>query len=240
MRTRWVLLVLLSASACRDVSPAPPESRLVLPRGGVEFQATQRSTTPHPGSNGALQITLDDITRGQVMLSIATDHGQTVRAPASAREGDVLPFTLDGREYTLTVLALRNALLGDDVGRFRLAERAAAAAAVAAPTPAKATAPDAAREREKIEQLIAAVASLRDAQFVRNGDAHGADRAAAHLRGKWQTRSREIATARDFIELVATRSSSSGEAYRIRFADGREIAAAEFLNQELARIEGAR
>src|SRR5262245_40409141 len=238
MRTRWVLLVLLSASACRDVSPAPPESRLVLPRGGVEFQATQRSTTPHPGSNGALQITLDDITRGQVMLSIATDHGQTVRAPASAREGDVLPFTLDGREYTLTVLALRNALLGDDVGRFRLEERAAAAAVGAAPTTA--THPDAAREREKIEQLIAAVASLRDAQFVRNGDAHGADRAAAHLRGKWQTRSREIATARDFIELVATRSSSSGEAYRIRFADGREITAAEFLNQELARIEGAR
>jgi hypothetical protein len=94
--------------------------------------------------------------------------------------------------------------------------------------------PDA--ERRKIEALIAAVERLQDATFVRNGKAYDAATAAKFLRGKWDSRSGEIASAEDFIARVATFSSTSGRPYLIRFADGREVPAADFFRGELARL----
>ena len=100
---------------------------------------------------------------------------------------------------------------------------------------ATAFAADRAVETKKIESLISAVAKLNGAQFVRNGKAYDPATAAKFLRGKWERQSREIVTADDFIAKIATRSSTTGRVYLVRYADGREVPVAEFLRSVLAR-----
>jgi hypothetical protein len=46
-----------------------------------------------------------------------------------------------------------------------------------------------------------------------------------------------VETAAQFIEQIASRSSTSGEPYLIRFTDGRTVAAARFLGDELERMD---
>src|SRR5688572_18924891 len=78
-------------------------------------------------------------------------------------------------------------------------------------------------ELAKIEYLIVGVAELEQAQFVRNGRAHDAKSAAAHLRRKLRAARSRIKSADDFIRCCASASSITGRPYRIRFTDGREI-----------------
>ena len=110
----------------------------------------------------------------------------------------------------------------------------ALAAAVALATVA-AVAADEAATRE-IEALIASVDGLTDAIFVRNGEVYSAASAARFLREKWRSRQSEVHTAEDFVDRIASFSSTTGKPYRIRFADRREIESAAFLRGELAKL----
>lgn len=92
---------------------------------------------------------------------------------------------------------------------------------------------DRAAETKKIEALISAVAKLDGAKFVRNGKDYDPATAAKFLRGKWERQANEIVTAGDFIDRIATRSSTTGRVYVVRFADGREVPVAEFLRRLL-------
>lgn len=92
----------------------------------------------------------------------------------------------------------------------------------------------------EIEQLLAHVASLGDARFVRNGSDYPAAKAVEHFRLKWGKQRAKVTSAERFIELCATKSSVSGDAYTIRFADGRVVPAAEVLTAELARLRAAK
>jgi hypothetical protein len=47
-----------------------------------------------------------------------------------------------------------------------------------------------------------------------------------------------VNTADDFIRLCASHSILSGDAYLIRFADGRTRTAEDVLREELVRIDG--
>ena len=89
-------------------------------------------------------------------------------------------------------------------------------------------------ETQKIESLISAVAKLDGAKFVRNGKAYDPATAAKFLRGKWERQAKEIVTAGDFIDKIASRSSTTGRVYLVRFADGREVPVAEFLRRIMA------
>ena len=125
---------------------------------------------------------------------------------------------------------------------FTLACMALAWSAVA---PATAATPSATRaavltEAAKIEALIAAVEAHPKAIFIRNGREHRAPQAAAHLRMKWGHAGSRVKSARDFIAHVASKSSLTGRKYRIRFADGHEVDAAEFFEAELKRIEATK
>ena len=92
-------------------------------------------------------------------------------------------------------------------------------------------------EKQKIEALIQAVESLKEARFVRNGSAYSADSAGYFLRRKWQANESNVGTARDFIDNVASFSGTSGKPYLIRFKDGAEIPSREFLLGVLARLD---
>jgi hypothetical protein len=88
----------------------------------------------------------------------------------------------------------------------------------------------------EIEALIEQVAQAQDIVFIRNGSAHSAAEAAAHLRRKLAAADGRITTAEQFIDVLGTRSSMTGKAYRVRLADGREIDSATWLRQLLREL----
>jgi Family of unknown function (DUF5329) len=104
----------------------------------------------------------------------------------------------------------------------------AALPAHAAPSP---------RELARIDRLIRYVELQKGMLFVRNGSEYSPDEAARFLRGKLESMGADVATAREFIERIATRSSMSGTPYQVRFSDGRVLPAAQFMGDELKRIE---
>jgi hypothetical protein len=93
-----------------------------------------------------------------------------------------------------------------------------------------------ATEAEKIEALIKHVEGL-DAKFVRNGTEYDAKTAGRFLRAKWDRQQDEIKTAAQFIEKVASMSSTSGKPYSIRFKDGTESKSGEYLTAQLKKLE---
>jgi len=91
-------------------------------------------------------------------------------------------------------------------------------------------------EEKQIEALIAAIERMADATFIRNGRLYGATAAAEFLRRKWRQREADVRSTDDFIEKVASFSSTTGQPYRIRFSDGRETPCAVFLRTELSNL----
>jgi hypothetical protein len=94
-------------------------------------------------------------------------------------------------------------------------------------------------EAARIEYLLTAVRELQGAEFIRNGMAHDASSAAVHLRRKLNAAGARIKSADDFIDLCASASSITGRPYRIRFQDGSEIDARQYLRQKLAEYPAA-
>jgi len=95
-----------------------------------------------------------------------------------------------------------------------------------------------AHEQSRIDKLISFVETQKDMKFVRNGTEYSCAEAARFLRGKLETMGREVTTAREFIERIASKSSMSGQPYHVKFADGKTMLASRFLGDELKRLEG--
>ena len=94
-----------------------------------------------------------------------------------------------------------------------------------------------ATERARIERVLDALAARKDLRFVRNGKEYTGAQAADFLRGKLQWQIEKVATAQDFIIQIGTRSTSSGNVNLVRLADGRELPSAQFLTQQLQRVD---
>lgn len=97
--------------------------------------------------------------------------------------------------------------------------------------------PRALTESEKIELLIDCIRSMKGATFIRNGSEHTCQEAAQHLQAKWEKHSSKIKSAQDFITHLATKSSTSGELYKIRFPDGKEKPTATVLHEALKQLK---
>ncbi len=93
-------------------------------------------------------------------------------------------------------------------------------------------------EQTRIEKLIRFVETQKDMTFIRNGTEYSCADAGKFLRGKLESMGKEVTTAREFIERIATKSSMSGKPYQVKFADGRMIPASQFLGEELKRLDG--
>ncbi len=79
-------------------------------------------------------------------------------------------------------------------------------------------------------------------EFYRNGSWHDARAAEAHLRGKYArlAAANHSATADDFIDRAATRSSLSGLEYGVRCGLSPVISSSSWLHELLARYRAAR
>ncbi|MDB6118602.1 MAG: hypothetical protein JWO08_2383 [Verrucomicrobiaceae bacterium] len=89
---------------------------------------------------------------------------------------------------------------------------------------------------KEITALIAAVQNEKGMFFIRNGSEHTAAEAADHLRRKRKAAGEKIKTSEDFITYCGTGSSVTGSRYKVKFADGREEFADQFLKAQLQRI----
>lgn len=105
-------------------------------------------------------------------------------------------------------------------------------ALLAAPVAAQPTRP----AREEIQTLLAAM-EQSGCDFYRNGSWHTATDAHAHLARKLAEAERRHPprSADEFIDVVATRSSISGEPYRVRCPGVAPIASAVWFRQTLER-----
>jgi len=92
-------------------------------------------------------------------------------------------------------------------------------------------------EDARIEYLLGVIASLHDAQFIRDGTAYDSTAAVKHLRNKLAVARSHVKTADDFIRYCASQSSVSGKPYEIRFHDGRVVLSADFLRQQLIEFD---
>lgn len=85
--------------------------------------------------------------------------------------------------------------------------------------------------QDEIDHLLKFVAAS-SCRFVRNGTEYPADKAREFLARKYQFVASRIATAEDFIKHLATKSSTSGEPYRVRCGRTDALSAA-WLSDEL-------
>jgi hypothetical protein len=107
-----------------------------------------------------------------------------------------------------------------------------ATVALAAPAPAPV--------RAEIDALLAKLQSS-GCEFNRNGSWHSAADAKRHLLRKLEYLENKttLRTAEQFIELAATSSSSSGQAYQVKCAGGTAQPSAQWLTRELAAIRAS-
>ena len=208
----------LSVQQSSSTVSGPPKEITGLP---LTMTIKQRSTAQVPGADGVLSITVDDITRGQAMITILGRDGAAIAGPLSMKLGDALPLEFGVVKYTVRVNALNNSLLAEDFAEIILDR------------PARSNL----TEAEKIEKLIFAIEGLEGATFVRNGQSHSTDEAVSHLRRKLESAGQRITTAKDFIEQLASKSSLTGDEYMIRMPNGQETKASDFLTQELGKLK---
>ena len=91
-------------------------------------------------------------------------------------------------------------------------------------------------EKEKIEALLSSIEHLKNAKFYRNGTLYDAPTAAKHLWLKLSKAGDDIKTAQEFIEQIASKSSVTGQDYKIIFSDGKEITARKYFYDRLKTL----
>jgi uncharacterized protein DUF5329 len=124
----------------------------------------------------------------------------------------------------MTVRRIRRAVLaGSAILAFTLAHAALAASDGSA--------------KDEIDHLLSYVAAS-SCTFVRNGSEYPAQKARDHLVDKYRFAGSRIATAEQFIDYLATKSSLSGRPYHVHCGKSDEESG-PWLNAELRRYRSA-
>jgi hypothetical protein len=194
----------------------PQDAPLELTASIARLTLVQRRSADVPGSGGRLRVEIGDITRKQVALTLTHKDGRTIIPRASVVQGQTLEFSLGGRRYRLTVVGLKNKLVGTDMATLEFSEGMT--------------------ERDRIEALLDAVGSS-EVVFIRNGKEYEGQEAAAHLRRKLDHADGRVRTAEQFIEHIASKSSMSGKPYQVRLPDGRTVDNAVWLKERLSELK---
>ncbi len=115
-----------------EVAPEPEVSQeplsLKLPKELVTMTLRQRGRKTIPGSAGRIRIQLDDITGGQVILSISAGKDllnpypdQMLLEEQSVKPGDIVSFMVNDVEYFVRLKELTNVLIGTDIAVLEVA-----------------------------------------------------------------------------------------------------------------------
>ncbi|MFO1077759.1 MAG: DUF5329 family protein [Planctomycetota bacterium] len=184
---------------------------------GEVFPVMQRQRAFVPGTRDWLEVRIDDITMGQVLLEVVDANGRPVVAARHVADRDDVPFALGGQRYVLFVDRLVNKLIAEDWAELSV-------------RPAADFRPD------LIARLIRRVDSAADVKFVREGQPYDADIAAQFLRARRLALRGPAPTPREFVE-VASKSSRTGEPYHVQKADGTLVPARDWLLEQLAAVE---
>ncbi len=92
------------------------------------------------------------------------------------------------------------------------------------------------KEQGKIDALLQLVETSEGLVFIRNGLEWPREAAIYHMRNKLKSAGDKIQTADEFIEQCATKSNKTGEVYQIKTADGKTVPSADWLRQELKKL----
>jgi hypothetical protein len=191
-----------------------PPKRLDFPWDRATVTIYQRCSRGLPGSHGNLMLHIGDITAGQVLVSVYGETHEPLIDMVSLRQGDTVRLPLAEEEYVLVLDRLVNVLIGRDYAVFSLVS------------------PDA-WQREEIDRLLTVIQES-DLTFIRAGQEMTGAAFAAHLRQKLAVAKRDVLSVDQFIDQVASRSSTSGGAYQVRLAGGDIVDAAGWLREQVA------
>ncbi len=208
--------------AMRLILTARPK-RLNFTGDSVKMTIIQRQLKEVPGSDGYLSVYIDDITGGQVLLTIITAAGQNLVDQTSVRRGDSVTFTIGEEKYRLTVKTLVNFLAGDDYGVFTIHRL---------PPPEL----DESAEHKKIERLIDIIQKSKII-FIRNNKEYTPSEAAEHIREKYEYARKDIHTLEEFIDKVASHSWISDQDYLVKLPDGTQVKAKKWLQEQATELD---
>ena len=136
------------------------------------------------------------------------------------RAGEIASISLDQAKYALVLDQLVNLFAGNDYAVFSIM-------------------PEAIWEREKLDRLLAWIASS-DVVFLRAGEEIKAGAFAELLRQKLHHLGSDVTSYDEFIDFVASRSWNSGQPYRVKLANGDEVDAAAWIRTRVAEIKRGR
>ncbi|MBK8398812.1 MAG: DUF5329 family protein [Leptospiraceae bacterium] len=74
-------------------------------------------------------------------------------------------------------------------------------------------------------------------RFIRNGEEFSGKEAREHMQKKWNYAKDKIKTVDDFIDLIASKSSLTGNKYYVKLADGKKIESAQWLRETLKKLD---
>ena len=203
--------------ALKDPLPGSDQAAR-LPNDPLKITLAQRTSKPIPGFEGIVRLAIRDITHQQVLLEVTSELlTLPIIDTVSVEEGDVLPFNVGGVVYYLSVIELRNHLIGDDFAVFEVSTKQV-------------------DEKAKISKLLKTV-KRSELTFIRNGKQHTSEATAEHLRQKWRQATPPIRTVTGFINRIASRSSITDEPYLVEQADGTSMEAQLWLRRQIAEEE---
>ena len=217
----WVRLGRDAGDAAGQTPPAPKPPPIALPDGKAVMRIAQRNSAVVPGSDGMIQVHVADVTAGQVELSVFHKDGRVLVGTTSMKEGDETDFVLGGFEYVVSLRELNNLLIGEDDAVIEIRQGKKSGGSV---------------DPKKMIELLLAEVESSGLTFIRNGKEHSPEEAAAHLRRKWDYAGSKIKTPEQFIDKVASKSSTTGKPYLIRLEDGSTVEAADWLRERLHEL----
>ncbi|MDK6079335.1 DUF5329 domain-containing protein [Massilia varians] len=124
---------------------------------------------------------------------------------------------------------------------MKTTHRLLAASLLAALSLGAAAAPTPPAVRAEIDALMAKM-STSNCQFERNGNWHSAPEARKHLLRKLdyiEKRRETLASAEQFIDVAASKSSFSGKPYRVKCGNAEPVNSQVWLNRELKALRAA-
>lgn len=193
--------------------PSETETPFAFPKGGATLKIVQRHDADVPGTGGRVRVHIGDVTHGQVEVSLSRKDGGVLLSPVSMSEHDEQVFSFAGHRYRVEMAELKNLLIGNDYAVLRFSSGPS--------------------ERARIEALLKAI-ETSGLKFVRNGKEYDGAAAARHLRRKWNAAGSRIETAEQFIEHIASGSSTSGKPYEMVLADGTRVKTRDWLTERLS------